>query len=284
MISNLNIKTRIPLIDFNAEFGSFERESNELGLDYQFQHINSLENADKFVVMTDKAIKLTNSIPLSKYLWIMEPNVIHSWVYDFVLSNYHKFILVFTHSKELLSKIPNAVWYPWGSYFIPRNQHLIYEKTKNVSIVASSKNSAEGHQMRHDIISRFGNRFDGVKHGGHVEPKFLWHKDYRFSVVVENSFSPGYFTEKIIDCFRTGVIPVYKGDPDILNYGFDNDGILTFENLDDLGRVLDGCNEELYLSRLKSVKSNFYSSFEFLFPWKFIFPPLLNSLIENELL
>lgn len=275
---------KIPLLDFNAEFGSFAKEANFLGLDYEFRHVRNIESDDKFVVLTDKAIQWTDNIKIGKYLWIMEPNVIHSWVYDFILSNYHKFILVFTHSKELCEKIPNAVWYPWGSYFIPIEQHQIYEKSKNISIVASSKNMAEGHRMRHDIISRFSNKFDGIKQGGYVEPKFLWHKDYRFSVIVENSFSSGYFTEKIIDCFRTGVIPIYKGDPDILGYGFDNNGIITFNNFEDLEAIIDSCNEGLYLSKLNAVKLNFYNSFDYLFPWKWIFPHLIQSTIEHELL
>lgn len=274
---------RVPLIDFNAEYGSFEKEAKFLGLDYSFEHTRFLDG-DKFVVLTDKAIDFVDSIHIPKYLWIMEPSIIHSFVYDYIIHNYHKFKLVFTHSKELCDKIPNAVWYPWGSYFIPIELHSICEKSKNVSIVASAKNVAEGHRMRHDIISRFSNKFDGIKQGGHVEPKFLWHKDYRFSVVIENSFSKGYFTEKIIDCFRTGVIPIYKGDPDIKSYGFDNNGILTFENFDDLEKILNSCDEGLYLDKLKSVKSNFYNSFEYLFPWKWIFPKLLQSLIQNEIL
>ena len=32
-----------------------------------------------------------------------------------------------------------------------------------------------------------------------------------FSVCIENDVYDTYFTEKILDCFATGTIPIYKG-------------------------------------------------------------------------
>lgn len=40
-------------------------------------------------------------------------------------------------------------------------------------------------------------------------------KQYKFSIVFENTVFPGYLTEKIFDCFFSGVIPVYLGDPSV---------------------------------------------------------------------
>jgi hypothetical protein len=39
--------------------------------------------------------------------------------------------------------------------------------------------------------------------------------NYKFSICFENVEYPGYITEKIIDCFVSGVIPIYLGAPDI---------------------------------------------------------------------
>ena len=41
---------------------------------------------------------------------------------------------------------------------------------------------------------------------------------YKFSLCFENGSYPGYITEKIIDCFAAGVVPVYMGAPDIDKY------------------------------------------------------------------
>ena len=39
--------------------------------------------------------------------------------------------------------------------------------------------------------------------------------EYQFSICFENMIWPGYMTEKIIDCFVAGTIPLYWGAPDI---------------------------------------------------------------------
>ena len=39
--------------------------------------------------------------------------------------------------------------------------------------------------------------------------------DYQFSICFENMMWPSYMTEKIIDCFVAGTIPLYLGAPDI---------------------------------------------------------------------
>lgn len=269
----------VPLIDFNAEFGSFEKESNFLQLDYCFRHCFDIEDNEKIVIISDKGIPAVNSLRCKKFFWIMEPKVVHEWVYEYIEKNFKEFEIVFCHDKDFCSKIPNSKWYPWGSYFINLNQHQIYPKTKNISIVASSKQFSDSQKLRHQIINKYSQFLDGVKQGGFFEPKILWHKDYRFSIAVENCFVPGYFTEKIIDCFRTGTIPIYAGDPDINNYGFNKDGIITFSSLEELADILSNLNEEFYMSRIEAVKFNFEKAFEYLFPWKFIYENYLKDAV-----
>ena len=47
------------------------------------------------------------------------------------------------------------------------------------------------------------------------EGKYARLQQYRFAICFENTVFPGYITEKIFDCFFTGVIPIYYGAPDI---------------------------------------------------------------------
>lgn len=46
--------------------------------------------------------------------------------------------------------------------------------------------------------------------------EFLSH--YKFTIAMENSCSAGYITEKIMDPFLVGSIPIYHGSPDIADY------------------------------------------------------------------
>ena len=81
-------------------------------------------------------------------------------------------------------------------------------------------------------------------------------KDYMYSIVVENGKHDLYFTEKLIDCFRTGTIPIYWGCPSIGDY-FDIDGIIMFDNINELNEILNHLNEEHYAKMLPHVKNNF---------------------------
>ena len=58
-----------------------------------------------------------------------------------------------------------------------------------------------------DMGGRFRNNV-----GGHVKNKIKFLKDYKFSLAMENSEADGYTTEKIIDAFLAGTIPIYYGD------------------------------------------------------------------------
>lgn len=51
---------------------------------------------------------------------------------------------------------------------------------------------------------------------GAVDDKLATLSRYRFAICYENARNyPGYITEKILDCFRAGVVPVYLGAPNI---------------------------------------------------------------------
>jgi hypothetical protein len=48
--------------------------------------------------------------------------------------------------------------------------------------------------------------------GGKVKDKIKFFSQYKFSIAMENSDGDGYATEKIIDSFLSGTIPIYYGD------------------------------------------------------------------------
>ena len=58
-----------------------------------------------------------------------------------------------------------------------------------------------------DMGGRFHNNI-----GGHVKDKIEFLKQYKFSLAMENSEADGYTSEKIIDAYLAGTIPIYYGD------------------------------------------------------------------------
>lgn len=273
----------ITLLDFEANLNpvNFQQEAEILKLDFCFKHTFAVQeiNESENVVITDKAaLNFLNKIKAKNiYLWIIEPKVINPYIYELASKEAHRFKKIFSHDKQFCNSITNVFWYPWGSYFIPLNEHAIYKKNKNTSIVCSSKLWTDGHRFRHKCYENTKHLLDGYKYGDPVEPKIKWHKDYRYTIAVENCFEKGYFTEKIIDCFRTATIPIYKGDPEILNY-FNKEGIILFDEVEQLTEIISKADENFYLERIEAIKENFLKSEPYLYPWKFIKENYLNEI------
>jgi hypothetical protein len=54
---------------------------------------------------------------------------------------------------------------------------------------------------------------------GALDNKLEKLKQYNFAIAYENcNNAPGYISEKILDCFLAGVVPVYYGAPNVLNH------------------------------------------------------------------
>lgn len=100
----------------------------------------------------------------------------------------------------------------------------------------------------------------GGKHknniGGRVKDKFIFQQQYKFSIAYENSSTPGYLTEKIIQALAAGTVPIYWGDPEILKEINSNCFINAhdFASMDDLvAKIIEiDNNNELYMQMIKT--------------------------------
>ena len=84
-----------------------------------------------------------------------------------------------------------------------------------------------------------------------------------FCVVIENCKVDYFFTEKLIDCFLTGTIPIYWGCPSIGKF-FNINGIITFDTKEECFDIIDTLSEEKYLNMLSHVKENFEEAKKYL--------------------
>jgi hypothetical protein len=214
---------------------------------------------------TDNFLIFKNGEIKNSYAWLLEPSSINNNIYEYIKNNNRNFQNVLTYDKELLDIGENFLFYPCGGCWIPPNEQIIYEKNKLISIIASSKNSTDGHKLRHEVIKIYRNHIDVYGRGYNpVKIKTEALKDYMFSIVIENTKKDYYFTEKLIDCFRTGTIPIYYGCPSISNF-FDMSGVITFNNIKDLPHIIDNiCNSKYYFDNLDAIKFNFEESKKYL--------------------
>ena len=121
-------------------------------------------------------------------------------------------------------------------------------------MIASNKAMCEGHRLRLEWVERLisseaGDYIDLYGRGfNEIADKEEGLCDYMFSVAIENGQYETYFTEKLLDCFATGTIPVYLGAPDIGEH-FNKDGIIDLTDEFDV-------SEEIYYSKMDAMKDN----------------------------
>ena len=186
-----------------------------------------------------------------KYLWLLESKFIKPGLVESIIENRqlveNTYEIIFTHDQRLLSLGNKFKWVPAQGFWI--QEPKIYEKSKIISMISSNKRMCEGHLKRLEWIERIGNQVDLYGRGfNEIALKEEGLCDYMFSVAIENGQYETYFTEKLLDCFATGTIPVYLGAPDIGKY-FNKDGII------DLTEEFD-VSEDIYYSKMDAIKEN----------------------------
>lgn len=86
--------------------------------------------------------------------------------------------------------------------------------------------------------------------------------DYRFTICVENSLTPYFFTERITSALAAQTIPIYLGASKIDEF-FNIDGIIKFSPKDDIKDILKQCTPEEYTRRLPAVLDNYKRALEY---------------------
>ena len=194
-----------------------------------------------------------------KYLWLLESKYIKPGLVESILDNDNPawqnnrqlvedtYDTIFTHDQRLLALGDKYKWVPAQGFWI--KDPKICEKSKMISMIASNKNMCEGHRLRLEWVDRIGDQVDLYGRGfNEIADKEEGLCDYMFSIAIENGQYETYFTEKLLDCFATGTIPVYLGAPDIGEH-FNKDGIIDLTDEFDV-------SEEIYYSKMDAIKDN----------------------------
>jgi len=268
---------KLPLVNV---FGTF-REKNSIPKTFSYTY--NLQNGEfDLILLEDTEILkfIKGEIKVNKGLIVADiheaPHLLsQNEVYNAVKENSQMFDLILTFDKDLL-KLPNAVFRN-GGYEVVLNKNVhafeysnlsdetlyqVYEsKPKNISFITSNKTMTEGHKFRLDcvqsILNTNSNLVDIFGKGiNEITGKIEGLKDYKFSITIENGTHDNYFTEKILDCFLTGVIPIYKGCANISEF-FDMNGIITFNTIDELHDIVTTLTDSDYDVRKEAIQRNF---------------------------
>jgi len=232
------------------------------------------EEACDVAVYTDFSLSEVNSCGSKhKYniaLLIESPEVFPS-PYGEIKKLEDKFDKIFTFKEDLRERSAKYIPYRLGGTWIREQDWAIYHKTKMISMIASAKTNTHGQRLRHEIKRLCHNRVDifGKINDKHIDYKLKGLRDYRFSIVTENCTTVQYFTEKLIDCFLTGTIPIYYGSPEI-NLAFNERGISQFKDPEQIKSALKpGTNmftREVYDTAIGAVAENFKIAKQYTMP------------------
>lgn len=220
-------------------------------------------------------------------LILNEPNEFFS-LHDYAIQNQNHFSLILTWSNKVHQNTKNSFLFVHGETNLDKPYIETFEtnpeRTFEVTFLSGILSIIYGHKLRRRILQK-GNKINMPKvwlevlddfdkergqrpgyfeekmtpYGNPIEgegKKQLWDRHSMFHVAVENSTYLNYYTDKILDCFATKTLPIYWGCPNIGEF-FNQDGIITFKDENELVEILNNLTEEDYYSRLEAIEENY---------------------------
>lgn len=204
-----------------------------------------------------------------RYGVLLESKAIIPKVYERVEEVITDFELFFTHNTKLLRRYENARWIPGGGVWVGGDYAGgtlgVNGKSRSTSMLSSRKVQSRLHRLRLKtaLLLEYQKKYDVdvFRQNLFGSPRRIsvWEtlRDYRYSICIENFIDDEYFTEKVLNPFACGTVPIYLGARN-LNAHFDEQGFIRFTSLQQLvNEVLPLLSEQDYHSRLGAISRNF---------------------------
>ena len=273
----------------------FDMAIQRISLKYKFiaLFVNSSSSSVLLINLTNKRVKKIRFyylLPKALRAFILEiyvhtePLSISNETLKYFLANHHKNIsnsiiatsfaplklfsqrILFLDSStmsQIIIPFSNLEW--WDMDF----KTLLREKRKNISFLTSNKSYSYGHLLRNLVsrdFSQFLDIYDGSKMNKNKKLDLRWKSliNYRFNLIIENSYEHCHVSEQIIDSFISFTIPVYWGGGLLSSHEtsfysinkFDLNGIVILSDDTDLCSLFKSLDEHFYLSRIASIQKN----------------------------
>jgi len=239
-------------------------------IESKMEHLKHLD----FSLFVEEIPKFQEQLSSINILSLHEPNE-YFGLHDWALQNKHLFTAILTWNDKLLNNCDNAVFLPFGHSWLKPDQYETPKPKKfELAHLSGVLNKSYGHIMRHEIIAReneikIPTNFYKTIGDRHVLDDARLGKETvfgnsMFGVVIENFSHRGWFSEKILDCFLLRTIPIFWGCPDIGHF-FNRDGIITFQDVDDLiWKCNNIINEEWYELSKKDIEDNYQRALKYI--------------------
>lgn len=218
-------------------------------------------NFDKSVSISTDCLECDEESEI-KILYLAEPSSVVPYLNENFPEEFNTFDKIYTFNKNILDEYSNSEFIEFGSCWLDF-QTLTLDKKNHITFVTSSKNMTSGHKLRHKIYNYLSeiDEVNGLEIYQHKSPPYHdirndFFASAKFHISVENSVQENYFTEKLIDCFASKTIPIYYGCPNIQDF-FNIDGIITFNDMEDLKTILSNIDEKMYDEKNSAIEENY---------------------------
>ncbi len=221
--------------------------------------VGDLDQSDHLIVYprTDTHFRLRRGTAAQISLILGEPAVIHAKHHRLLRLSHGRFYKVMTFNQTLLDRLPNALFLPYGTTWVPGWRDLPLRKTRMCSLIASAKRDTVGHKLRHLIVDwarQTGQPVDVMGRGyTPFEEKSDGLAPYRYSIVIENVQERNYFSEKLIDAILCNTVPIYWGCPNLEDF-LDTSAIIRCQSAQEVQNAIASMSDADFSERLSALK------------------------------
>lgn len=199
---------------------------------------------------------------------------------DWMVEKHEFFSKVFTHYIPVNNRkyIPSHPAIPWhvNKTFDELISAKVPVKSKKLSAIVGDAMDVPGHIKRRKFLQYiqddksleldlYGKKIN------FIEDKWDGLAPYKYSLAIENTSGPDYWTEKIADCFLSWTVPIYYGCTNLENY-FPKESFIRIdmgqpeESLAKIRRIINEDNWERYIPALKEARNLVLNRYQ-LFPY-----------------
>ena len=267
---------------------------------YQFVYNkHELKECDYWIIyddILDQYKEISFCDPGNVILFTGEPDTVKTYSKKFL----NQFALIVTSQKKIKRK---GVLYwqqalPWHVGRVQQNHDNFnfvknydnfaknnqINKTKLISVIISNKQDTEGHKRRIEFVRKLKNHFgiilDVYGRGfNEIEDKWDAIEPYKYHIVLENTSTDDYWTEKLSDVYLAESFPIYYGCTNLNKYF--EDSMLQSIDINNVNKSIQIIENLISSNHFENSKVNIEKAKKRILNEYNLFPTIISIIEKN---